>query len=239
MARLPRLVVPGCAHLLVQRGASGRPVFVDDEDRRAYLAALRDALREHELPLHAYALLDDAVLLLLRPPSELGLSRAIQSLGRRYVAGFNRRHGRSGTIWDGRFRAGVVQEGPPTLQALLLVDTAPLRRGLAASAQASPWSSAPHRLGATRDALLSDPAEYWRLGNTPFEREAAYGRLLAQGLDAATLRRLDHAAANGWALGSPQFLAEVAQRAGRPVRPRARGRPARRPAPAAGAPPRG
>ena len=78
-----------------------------------------------------------------------------------------------------------------------------------------------------RDPLVVDPPEYWRLGNTPFEREAAYGRLLAQGLDAATLHRIEHAAANGWAIGSPQFLAEIAQRAGRPVRPRARGRPPR------------
>ena len=61
--------------------------------------------------LHAYALLDDAVQLLLRPPSDAALSRMMQALGRRYVAAFNRRHGRSGTLWDGRFRAGVVQPG--------------------------------------------------------------------------------------------------------------------------------
>lgn len=227
MARLPRLVLPGCAHLLLQRGSSGQPVFADDADRQHYLAALGEALRSQQVLLHAYALLDDSVLLLLRPPAEAALARCVQALGRRYVAAFNRRHGRSGTIWDGRFRAGVVQDGGPLLQALLLVDGAPSRQGLAASPQHSVWASAPHRLGLKRDPLLSDPPEYWRLGNTPFEREAAYGRLLAQGLDAATLQRLQHAAANGWALGSPQFLAEIAQRLGRAVRPRARGRPPR------------
>lgn len=216
MARLPRLVVPGQAHHLVQRGHNAQPVFIDDEDRRQYLTALRDALRAHEVVLHAYALLDGAVQLLLRPPSESALSRMVQALGRRYVAGFNRRHGRSGTIWEGRFRAGVVQQGQPTLQSMLMIDALPQDRR---------WSSAPHRLGLGRDALVSDPPEYWQLGNTPFEREAAYAALLAQGLDAAVQRRIEHAAANGWALGSAQFLADMALQSGRPVRPRARGRP--------------
>ena len=223
MARLPRLVVPGQAHHLVQRGHNAQPVFVDDEDRRQYLVALRDALRAHAVVLHAYALRDDAVQLLLRPPSEVALSRMVQAVGRRYVAGFNRRHGRSGTIWEGRFRAGVVQQGEPTLQSLRMID---------ALSSHGRWSSAPHRLGLTRDALVSDPPEYWRLGNTPFEREAAYAALLAQGLDEAMVRRIEHAAANGWALGSPQFLVEMARQSGRPVRPRPRGRP-RSPKPAA------
>jgi putative transposase len=228
MARLRRLVVPGLVHLLVQRGHNAQPVFVDDEDRRLYLAALLDALRSQAVVLHAYALLDNEVQLLLRPPSEPALSRMMQALGRRYVAAFNRRHGRSGTIWEGRFRAGVVQDGEPTLQGMLLVDSSPARRGLAASMHAGHWSSARHRLGLCRDPLVIDPPEFWRLGNTPFEREAAYAALLARGLDAEQVQRIEHAAASGWALGSAQFLAEIERQLGRPVRPRARGRPPRR-----------
>jgi putative transposase len=111
---------------------------------------------------------------------------------------------------------------------MLLVDGLLRRHGQAMSPQASRWSSAPHRLGLRRDPLVSDPPEFWTLGNTPFEREAAYGALLEQGLDAAQVRRIEHAAASGWALGSPQFLADIEQQLGRPARPRARGRPPRR-----------
>jgi len=228
MARLRRLVVPGQVHHLVQRGHNAQPVFVDDEDRRLYLAALQDALRGHAVVLHAYALLDNQVQMLLRPPSESALSRMMQALGRRYVAGFNRRHGRSGTIWEGRFRAGVVQDGAHTLQGLLLVDGAACRHGLAASPQTSRWSSAPHRLGLCRDPLVTDPPEFWRLGNTPFEREAAYAALLGQGLADAQVRHIEHAAASGWAIGSSQFLSDIEQQIGRPVRPRPKGRPPRR-----------
>lgn len=227
MARLPRLVLAGHAHHLVQRGHNAQPVFVDDDDRLLYLQALQEAARAQAVQVHAYALLDNEVQLLLRPQTPDGLSRMMQAAGRRYVAAFNRRHGRSGTLWEGRFRAGVVQSGTPALQCLLLIDALPARRGLAASPQASRWASAPHRLGLTRDPLVSDPEEFWRLGNTPFEREAAYAALLAQGPDEATVRRIEHAAAHGWALGSEAFLADVATQLSRAVRPRARGRPPR------------
>lgn len=227
MARLPRLVVPGLAHHVVQRGHSGRPPFADDADRREYLGALEEATRARGVAVLAYALLADEVHLLLVPPDPGALGAAMQAIGRRYVAAFRRRHGGSGTLWDGRFRAGVVEPGPRTLDVLRLIDALPVRRGLAASAEAAAWSSAPHRLGRLRDRLLADPAEVWALGNTPFEREAAYGRLLERGLDPAVEQRLEHAARHGWAVGSEAFLAGLAETAGRAVRPRGRGRPRR------------
>jgi len=227
MARLRRLSCPGLVHHVLQRGHNAQAVFLDDDDRRAYLGALHEAVRADALALHAYALLDNQVQLLLTPPSEAALSHAMQSLGRRYGAAFNRRHARSGTLWEGRFRAGVVQEGSCTLACLRAVDGLALRHGQAESARASLWTSAPHRLGVRRDAWLSDPPEYWQLGNTPFEREAAYAALLDQGLDDALLQRVEHACAHGWVLGSPDFIEQLAGRVGRPVAPRARGRPPR------------
>jgi putative transposase len=215
-------------HHVVQRGHDAQEVFRDDADRLAYLAALQEALRTHELVLHAHALLDNQVQLLLTPATETALSQALQSVGRRYGGLFNRRHGRSGTLWDGRFRAGVVQAGPTALACLLAVDSLAVRQGQADAAQSSRWTSAPHRLGVQREVWLADPPEYWQLGNTPFEREAAYAALLAQGLAPATLASIDHAAANGWVLGSAAFVAQVERAAGRPVRPRAKGRPPRR-----------
>lgn len=227
MARQPRLVVAGLAHHVVQRGHSGQPPFADDADRREYLAALDEACRARGVAVLAYALLADEVHLLLVPPDAGALAGAMQALGRRYVAAFRRRHGGSGTLWDGRFRAGVVEPGPRTLDVLRLIDALPVRRGLAASPESAAWSSAPHRLGQVRDRLLAEPPEVWTLGNTPFEREAAYRRLLERGLDPAFEQRLEHAARHGWAVGSDAFLAGLAERAGRAVRPRHRGRPRR------------
>jgi putative transposase len=213
----------------MQRGHNGQAVFGDDDDRRDYLTALRDALRTHGVAAHAFALLDNQVQLLLTPSTDGTLSRAMQALGRRYGAAFNRRHGRSGTLWEGRFRAGVVQAGPHALACMRSIDTAAVRHGLADSPRSSLWTSAPHWLGLRHDAWLTDPPEYWQLGNTPFEREAAYAALLAQDLDAAAVKRIEHAAANGWALGSAEFVNAVAMTAGRPAQPRAKGRPRKQP----------
>jgi putative transposase len=235
VARLPRLVVAGQAHLIVQRGHSGTAVFADEVDRAAYLAALREAAAAERVQVHAYALLPTEVLLLVTPAERLALSRLMQALGRRYVAAHNRRHGRSGTLWDGRFRCGVVEPGATRLQALCLIDGAAADPGITSAAHrlGGPregllidppeyW-----RLGGPREALLIDPPEYWQLGNTPFEREAAYRRLLDTGVAAAPAARLRGAALGGWAAGSADFRAGLAAATSRPTQPRPRGRPPR------------
>jgi len=233
MARLPRLVIPGQPHYLVLRGNNAQALAVDDDDRRRLLALLRDAARERQVAVHAYSLLDSELHLLLVPPTAAAPAAMVQALGRRYVPGFNRRHGRSGALWQGRFAAGVVEAGAHSLDCMCLIDSLAVLRGQASAADGSPWSSAPHHLGKRHDVLLSDPAEFWALGNTPFEREAAYAARLQHGVDAQRAAQLLHAALKGWAVGSPAFLEDAARNTGRPLRPRRRGRPARRAAGAA------
>ena len=216
MARLARLEVPGLAHLVIQRANGGHVVFVDAQDRQDYVAALREAAAAEQVQVHAYALLAAEVQLLLTPAQPGALGRAVQAIGRRYVSAHNRRQGRAGTLWDGRFRAAVVEPGALRLAALQAVDAASAEPG---------FTSAGHRSGALRDPMLFDPPEYWQLGNTPFEREAAYRARLAAGVSPAVLQRLRHAALGGWVAGSEAFAAEVAALAARPTRPRPRGRP--------------
>lgn len=215
MARLPRCVLPGHAHYVIQRGHGGQPAFQDDEDRRACLDGLREAAAANRVAVHACALPDTALHLLLMPPDSAALSRTMQGLGRRYVSAYNRRHGRSGTLWDGRFRCAVIEPGAWQLAALVLLD------GMAGPLEAA------HRVGGTGLPWLVDPPAFWQLGNTPFEREAAYRALLGQGLSAAQAQRLRDSALGGWAVGSPAFLARLAENTARPPQPRPRGRPAR------------
>lgn len=213
MARLPRLVLPGQAHLVVQRGQGTRPVFLDDADRRLYLDALTTAAAAESIAVHAFALGDDGVMLLVTPAERTALSRFVQTVGRRYVSAYNRRHQQRGTLWDGRFRCGVVEPGAPRLAALRLVDGA------------GGTTSASHRSGGERLPLLTEVPEYWALGNTPFDREAGYRTLLVQGLPADEAAALRDAAFGGWALGSPAFVREAAAGTPRPLQPRPRGRP--------------
>jgi putative transposase len=232
MARLPRLALAGHLHHLVLRGNAGQALFVDDEDRQRCLQMLREALRLHGVALHGYVLLEDSLQLLLTPDTDAGLSAAMQALGRRYVAAFNRRHGRSGTLWEGRYRATVAQPQRHFIPLLTLLEWQPQRLGLAASALEWPWSSAAHHLGRRRDPLVTDHPLFWATGNTPFERELAHRARLEAGLSEAQARSLMDATLKGWALGDAAFLAALAARTERPVQPRPRGRPRKTPAPA-------
>jgi len=221
MARLPRLVLPGHAHLVVQRTLPGLSAFVDDTDHQTWRAALQEGLQRHAVQLHAWSAQPAQVGLVLTPPDAGALAQLMQHLGRRCVAAYRRRHGGQGTVWDGRYRCAVLSPGAPVLDAMRWVE---------AAAAAGGASSAPHHLGSRADRLLTDPPAYWALGNTPFEREHAWRRLLAAGLAPARSAQLEQALRGGWAVGDAGFAA-LAAAAGRPAAPRPRGRPRRPDAP--------
>ena len=224
MARLPRLVVPGQAHHVVLPGLPDTPIVRDDEDRRRAVAAIAECLRAQDVALHAYVVLDHELQLLVTPHDAPALARAMQALGRRLVAEFNRRYGRRGTLWAGRYRAGVVEGQRWLIACMVFIETAPVRIGAAAAAADWPWSSAAHHLGRRAGALV-DPPAYWALGNTPFERELSWRQVLDQGLSSGEAAAVDHASRQGWALGGERYIAELAARTARPLRPRPRGRP--------------
>jgi putative transposase len=224
MARLARLSAPGLPHLVRQSSVHGQPLAVDEVDRRALRDAVFAAAQAQGVAVWAYALQPDALSLLVCPPTAEALGRTMQALGRRYVAAFNRRHGRTGALWGGRFRAAVVEPGEWVLTAMAEIE----RAGVDGDG-ASACTSAGHRLGLQPDPRLTDPPEWWRLGNTPFDREVAWRARLAQAPDTARSEALARAVHGAWVAGSPRFAAEVAALAGRPALPRRPGRPRRRP----------
>jgi len=227
VARLTRLAVAGYAHLVLLRGHGGQPVFRDDADRVAFLSALQAACALERVALHGYALAPDRVWLLATPGRGAALGRAVQALGRRFSVAFNRRHGRRGSVWDGRYRSAVVEPGPSLLEAMLFVDLAPIRAGASADALTTPWSSARRHAGEFSEFPLTDAEAYWSLGNTPFDRCTAYRSLLEESQPGETVQRIERAVLRGWALGSAAFQVRLAKELARPTTPRPRGRPRR------------
>lgn len=225
MARLARLSVPGELHHVVQRGHDDHPVFRDDADRTDYLRALRDQAHEQAVAVHAYVLLDTEVHLLVTPSQSGALGRLMQGLGRRYGAAHNRRHGRGGTLWEGRYRASVLESQSYFLKAAVLLAWLPAQRQAIAEPLEWSWSSARHHAGIARDPVIADHPAYWALGNTPFDRERAYRQSLEEGLGSGEVTRILQAADKSWALGSPAFLARLSELTARPLAPRPRGRP--------------
>ncbi len=228
MARQPRSAVAGELHHVLLRGHNGQAVFADDADRAAFVEMLREPAARQGVAIHAYALLASEVHLLVTPAEAESLARLVQSIGRRYVALFNRRHGRRGTLWDGRFRTSLLDSQTLLLPAMLHIEALPARAGLVAVAQGWPWSSAAHHTGHRRDALVTGHALYWRLGNTPFEREQAHTLALNDCQQGPEDKRFGHVLAKGLALGPAGFVHRMAETLGRPLTLRSRGRPAGR-----------
>ena len=218
MARLPRLAIADHVHLLLQRGRSGQAVFVTADDAHSYLRALHAAAEQTGVAVHAYALSVDEAVMLVTPASANSLARMIQSLGRRFAGEYNRRHGSSGSPWDGRFRSTVIDPAEHLLDCLCFVEWP-------ANAADRPFSSAAHHIGQRHDPLITAHAGYWRLGNTPFEREAAHRELLSRGLPPETESKIRDALVKGWALGDTSFVAGLSGYTRRRARPLARGRP--------------
>ena len=236
MARLRRIVLAGHPHLIVQRGHSGQRVFVDATDRESFLASLRDAAREARVAIHAYGLLASEVRLLATPETSAGLALMMQAVGRRFVRTYNQRHDRTGTPWEGRYRSTVIEAARYLLPSMRFVE-APVGGGQSAPAggydhDVAMWSSAAHHLGEHLDPLVSQHPAFWALGNTPFEREAAYRRFVSQPPPDEELAAILLSTLHGWVLGSKAFATEAGEKAGRRAQPAARGRPRKPPAPA-------
>lgn len=245
MARQPRLSLNGQLHHVLLRSNGQQPVFLDDEDRALWRNLLARYAPDMGVDVHAWALMPDHIHLLLTPRLALpvptappalvqsvalrpagDLSGFIQALGRAYVQAFNRRHGRRGSLWEGRYRSTVLEPHPWLLRAMVWLDTHPHRSGWADQPQTHAWTSAAHYLGLQTERCLTVPPQYWALGNTPFAREAAYRTLLEQGCDAASVSALTQASLKGWALGSSAFVAALQLQSPRRLEKRRPGRPA-------------
>lgn len=221
MARLPRLELAQWPHLIVQRVKTGDMLVRDAEDRKALWLAMADAARAHQVAVHAYVVLDDHFHLVATPSRAGTLGPFMQSIGRRYVASYNRRHARQGTLWAGRFRATVLDPARYLLDAMAFVE---LHRGGEGVAEPG-RSSLAHHLHQRTDALVQDHALFWALGNTPFEREVVWRRRLEAGLSSSQVATLAQAVDKGWALVDAGRLSALEGLSGRRMAPRPRGRP--------------
>ena len=225
MARLPRLTLPGYPHHVIQRGNNRQPIFARTADYQRLLDLLDDNARQFEVAIHAYVLMSNHFHLLVTPQTSDGLPQMMQAVGRRYVRYFNDSQQRSGTLWEGRYRSTLIQTDRYLLACMAYIDLNPVRAGLVAQAADYPWSSHGHYIGRRADKLVTPHPLVWELGNTPFAREAAYAELVQAGVNPVHQTALTDATLSGWALGEPDFVADLQKRTQRRVAKGQAGRP--------------
>jgi len=219
MARLPRHMVVGLPQHVIQRGNNRLPCFAAASDYHFYKECLEEACEKHGCQVHAYVLMPNHTHLLITPTTETGVALVMQSVGRRYVQRFNATYQRTGTLWEGRYHATLVESERYLLACHRYIELNPVRAFLARRARDYPWSS--HRANAFGevDQIVTPHAEYDRLGRTGAARRAAYRNLFGDVLTDDELTVIRDATNRGWVLGSERFRSDVAKQLDRPTEP--------------------
>jgi len=217
MARQPRLIEPGVALHIVQRGVDREDCFRQDADRLVYLTLLRDLSAATQCALHAYCLMTNHVHLLLTPGERQAPATLMRKLGQRYVPYFNRRYARTGTLWEGRFKSCLVDSARYVLGCHRYIERNPVEAGMVATPAAYVWSSHRGNIGLADDKLLSPHVEYLALASESASRYAAYRAVFEMEEDPALVKAIRAATHGGYALVGESLKSQLAQRAERPL----------------------
>lgn len=209
MARLLRIVVPGQALHIIQRGNNRQACFFADGDYRFYLDSLMEAATRFGGLVHAYVLMTNHVHLLLTPESPETPSMLLQSVGRRYVRYINQAYRRSGTLWEGRYKSALIDSDRYLLTCSRYIELNPVRAGMVALPGEYRWSSFRSNGGEAADPLLSPHPLYTALGNSPATRAAAYRTLFDRHLDSLDVQAIRDTTETGVVLGNDRFKDEV------------------------------
>jgi putative transposase len=177
MPRARRIVVPSTPLHIVQRGNNRTTMFHSTQERGYYRMAVLEASRRYGCAIHAYVLMSNHVHLLVTPADEGGPAAMMQFLGKRYVPWFNRRHGRTGTLFEGRFRSSLVDSARYLFACSRYIELNPVRAGMVARPADYWWSSHRHNALGIADPIVTPHALYDVLAPTPSERAATYRKL--------------------------------------------------------------
>lgn len=223
MPRIARLVVPGVAHHVTQRGNRGQQTFFSDDDYGLYKSLIADGCAAAGVSCLAWCLMPNHVHLILVPPAAQSLRAAIAEAHRRYSAAINRREGCTGFLWQGRF-ASYPMSDAHLMAAIRYVELNPVRAGLADKGEDWRWSSARAHVDNRVDGLTDLSALAGVLGN--------WRAMLANGLEAGDVDEAEAAAmeaalSTGRPRGDEDFRKLVMDRTGREIVAGKRGRPPR------------
>ncbi len=223
MARKARFVVPGCPLHVIQRGNNRQATFFHDTDYHFYLQCLCEASERYGCRVHAFVLMTNHVHLLITPDHEQGVSRMMQAVGRRYVQYINRTYQRSGTLWEGRYKAALIQGERYLLTCFRYIELNPVRAGMVVHPGDYQWSSFRVHTEGEENRLIRDHALYMALAKTDKGRQAAYKALFESHIDPRVLSAIRETTHNGWVLGNERFKDEIEANLQRRVRPSPRG----------------
>jgi putative transposase len=228
MARLPRFFIPDVPQHIIQRGNNREPIFADRRDYLYYLDCLKKATECHGLYIHAYVLMTNHMHVLATPEKEESIPKVMQSLGRQYVQYFNFTYQRTGTLWEGRYRATMIDTEKYLLSCYRYIELNPVRAGMVVYPSEYQWSSYRCNAMGEKDTLIISHPKYLELGKDDQERQSCYRVLFQEPLAEKHLNDIREATNKAWVLGDDYFKKKIQALTERRVERLSRGRPKRR-----------
>ncbi len=226
MPRKARILVPNYPHHIVQRGHNRNAVFLGDQDYQYYLENLREWKKELGIKLYAWCLMTNHIHIIAEPKRDaMVLSTLMKRVNGRQAAYVNKLEGRSGSLWEGRYKASPIQRSSYLLACCRYVELNPVRAGMVFHAEEYPWSSYQERVSNNRQTMLDRDATYVGLAKTDRERVRRYRAFLEEGISMREKRFIDESVNRNQLTGNNRFVDEIERRIGIRVERRGRGRP--------------
>jgi putative transposase len=221
------MYLPGIPAHVVQRGNNRAVCFFCDDDYLFYLELLRQGLNRFGVYLHAYVLMTNHVHLLMTPEQEDSISRLMQHLGRNYVLYINKYYRRTGTLWEGRHKASLVDADNYLLTSYRYIEMNPVAAGMVSTPDEYRWSSYRHHAFGTPNLLVIDHPIFDALGQAGDGRQHAYRDLFRSQLPDQDVHRMRECLDGNFPLGNDRFRQDVEAALNRRLGYVVRGRPRR------------
>lgn len=226
MPRQPRLLLPNCPHHIIQRGHNRQVVFAGDADYLYYLDTLKQWKARLGCKVYGYCLMTNHIHLVLDPGDHpTSISLLMKRLAGRQARYVNRLEGRSGSLWEGRYKSSPIQADRYLLACCRYVELNPLRAGMVDEPEAYRWSSCPAKVGRVEGSWLDFDPFYLGVATTPAERAARYLEWLRQTIPEGEWKLIREATQRGQLAGSGRFVDEISDKLDRRLETRGPGRP--------------
>ena len=200
MPRKPRYVLPGQPQHIIQRGNNRCPIFISDDDYGCFRHYLQEACSRQGCHVHAYVFMTNHIHLLVTPDSEDSIAKTMQSVGRRYVQYFNTTYQRTGTLWEGRYKAALIDSENYLFKCSRYIELNPVRANMVNHPSEYRWSSYRANALGKYDSLIKPHQMYLDLASNKKARQVAYRDIFKAHIDEKTLDEIRHSTQKGWVL---------------------------------------
>jgi len=220
MPRAPRRsLLEGYPLHILQRGHNKARCFTSDADHGLYLGLLQEYSKRHACAIHAYVLMTNHVHLLVSPPNIPSISRLMRDVNQIFGQYLNRKNDRCGSVWQGRFKASLVDSKGYFLTCQRYIELNPVRAGMVIKPCRYPWSSYGTNGDGQPSTLITAHARYLELGSTPEDRQAIYRGLFGARISEEEISKIRTAIQRNRPLGDDAFIVEVESQEAERTRP--------------------